>query len=77
MLNDIKKSIVILFISLESLDYDLVLNYLLVNTRVKQLFRIPQGFLFEIEMFQEDRRILFGTLIQSEVTNIEVYDILE
>ena len=76
MLNNIKKSIVILFISPESLDYDLVLNYLLANPYVKQLFRISQGFLFELEMYREDRRVLFGTLIQSEVTNIEVYDIL-
>jgi hypothetical protein len=71
-----KRSIIILSISQDSFDYDLLLNYLRINCLVTKLYIIPQGFLIETEMCLIERKKFIGTIIQSDVTDIRIHDIL-
>jgi len=71
-----KKSFIIISISLESFDYDLLLNYLCVAPFVTHLYVMPEGFLAEIETSSYERKKFIGTIIQSEIKNIEIHDIL-
>ena len=75
-MKNIQKSIIIFYISQESFDYDLLLNYLRVNPLITKLNIIPQGLLAETIMPPKDRKNLIQTIIQSDVNNIYVYDIL-
>ncbi|MGV8086508.1 MAG: hypothetical protein ACP5N1_02670 [Candidatus Woesearchaeota archaeon] len=71
-----KKSIMIIYISKDSIDYDLVLNYLRVHSFITHLSIIPEGFLVRMQLNQKDRRKLIGTIIDSEVTNIKIHELL-
>jgi hypothetical protein len=75
--NVMKKHFIILTISKESYDYDILVSYLRHNSNVERVSILPQGLL--IKIFYEDddaRRRLLGEIIKLDVENMTSHEIL-
>jgi hypothetical protein len=72
-----KKFFMIISISNQSYDYDLLLNYIQTTPGVSKLCIIQQGFFIEITFEEDDdRRRWLGSIIKLDVDEITFHEVL-